>query len=85
MESMHKWKGYVLTEAGISMLSIGKGECMYGCRSGSRSGSGKKREFSADCLYFLSELGMRGKTLGDLRRARYEIITWESRQHITEV
>lgn len=83
---MRKWKGYVLTEAGtLSVLPIGKGECVYGCRSGSRSGSGKKREFSADSLYFLSEQGLRGKTLGDLRRTRYEIITWESRQHITEV
>lgn len=53
MESMRKWKGYVLTEAGtLAMLSKGKGECMYGCRSGSRSGSGRKRE-----LYFLMSWG----------------------------
>lgn len=34
-------------------------ECMCRWRSSSRSGSGKKREFSLDCLYFLSELEMR--------------------------
>lgn len=69
----------------VRVISRERSVCVCGCRSGSGSGSGKKREFSADCLYFLSELGMRGKTLGDVRRARYEIITWESRQHITEV
>lgn len=35
---------------------------VYRCRLDIRFGSGKKREFSSDCLYFLSELGMRRET-----------------------
>lgn len=88
MESTPKWKGGVLTAAGtLSILTIGKEEskCVYRCRLDIRFGRGKRREFSSDCLYFLSELGMRRETLGDLRRARYEIVILESRQHIKEV
>lgn len=56
-----KWKGCVLTGAGRS-LRFNRRERrgpMDRCRSGRRFGGGNKRDFSSDCLYFLSEVGVR--------------------------